>query len=141
LMQASFGNFGGYQTISEQQFISFLKQPPLIVVKARQCVIGERYTNRYTCEVCQDGRSTYKVRTENEKGKKCDDCLSFGVCDKENIFPAAGFVRMSEKNVTTGESAYLFVKCFNENACLQGDTNNPKVNCEEGYQGTMCSAC
>ena len=39
------------------------------------------------------------------------------------------------------EDQFLFVKCFNENACLEGNKNRTMVNCDEGYEGVMCSAC
>lgn len=36
---------------------------------------------------------------------------------------------------------FLFVKCFNENACLEGDEEYPLKNCVEGYEGVMCANC
>ena len=36
---------------------------------------------------------------------------------------------------------FIFVRCFNENACLQGNAANPLSHCEEGYRGIMCTSC
>ena len=50
---------------------------------------------------------------------------------------------MSFLNETTDpvSESYLFVKCFNEDACLRGNEDNLNQNCAEGYTGVMCSAC
>lgn len=97
LLQVNFGNFGKYQTVFDQQKITFLLDAPLIFVYSRECAIGERYTNRHTCEQCPEGRSTYEIRNATMKGIECDACLSFGVCAGRFIFPDNGFVRMSHK--------------------------------------------
>ena len=39
------------------------------------------------------------------------------------------------------DTDYIFVKCFNEDACLQGDPDNKLANCAEGYDGVMCTTC
>lgn len=39
------------------------------------------------------------------------------------------------------EDSFVFVKCFNEDACLEGDVEEPLTNCAEGYRGVMCSSC
>lgn len=80
-MKITFGNFGRYQTMTDdRQYAEFLDLPQYIVFVARDCRQGERYTNEYTCVECQDGKNTYQVRTENEKGDLCEDCLTFGKC-------------------------------------------------------------
>lgn len=48
---------------------------------------------------------------------------------------------MSHLNQTTELESYLFVKCFNEKACLEGTEANKYRNCEEGYDGVLCSQC
>ena len=103
VLEVHFGNFGRYQTMRPKQDIPFLRNPPLIVVKARDCLLGERYTNQHTCEKCEDNSNTYEVRTIEYIGKACDACLSFGVCSGKDIFNAAGYVRMSSKNITDPE--------------------------------------
>ena len=39
------------------------------------------------------------------------------------------------------DDSFVFVKCFNEDACLEGDKEKPLTNCAEGYRGVMCSSC
>lgn len=48
---------------------------------------------------------------------------------------------MSHLNQTNQLESYLFVKCFNEKACLEGTEENKYRNCDEGYDGVMCSQC
>jgi len=35
----------------------------------------------------------------------------------------------------------LFIQCFNEDACKEGDEEKPFVNCAAGYTGVMCATC
>ena len=86
VLAVTFGNFGRYQTMQQKQNITFLENAPLIVVKSRECRLGERYSDEHTCEQCEEGRNTYEVRTMALQGKACDDCLSFGVCEGKAIY-------------------------------------------------------
>lgn len=99
LFHVKFSNFGSYQTMPSKQKIDFLSDsdPYLIVVYARKCATGERYTEEYTCEACPAGQSTDRPQTEEDNFKSCDFCLSFGKCEGRGIYPDKGFVRMSHK--------------------------------------------
>ena len=74
------------------------------------------------------------AQNETDRGIGCEECLENADCPEgsPDTFPAAGFVRMNA-------SDFLFVKCFNENACLVGNDNAPLANCAEGYEGVMCA--
>ena len=134
IMQVEFNNFQKYQTMQEDQIIPFLLTNPLIAFTARNCKIGEYYSDDYTCEKCPDNKNTYFEQTEIDKGKGCEECLEFAVCVDSATYPQEGFIRMTE-------DGYIFVKCFNEDACLEGTSENPFTNCEEGYRGVMCTSC
>ena len=108
-MEIEFGFFEQYQTMGKKkQPIPFLKKPTLLVFYARPCIVGEFYSDEYTCDQCRKGTNTYEAQTE--RGLGCEDCLENAICDGAKTYPMAGFVRMNEFD-------FIFVKCFNENAC------------------------
>lgn len=107
---------------------------PLIVFKSRSCLIGEYYSNDYTCISCTFGKSTIEPRGKDRKGEPCGECLEFAVCDGPKTYPQPGFMRPTQ-------DSFVFVKCFNEEACLVGDDEMPLTNCADGYDGVMCTSC
>ena len=106
----------------------------LIALESRGCEEGEYYTNIHTCKKCNDKTNTYAPRTIKEIGEPCEECLENAVCVEAKTYPAEGFVRMNKNHL-------MFVQCFNENACLEGNDFDDLQNCAEGYTGIMCTSC
>ena len=131
VLQIDFGYFQKF-TVDERQIIPWLDEAPLLVFTARPCEVGEYYSDEYTCKRCPKGKITYDAQTEKDKGKGCADCLENAVCYGAEIFQMEGFVRMHVDDS-------LFARCFNENACLEGDINEPLAKCADGYEGVMCA--
>ena len=135
-MKVEFGYFQLFQTDKRQE-IPWLNTPELLVFTARSCIKGEYYTDDFTCELCASGTNTYVAQNEIdfiERTNVCEPCLANAYCPDGSpaTYPKAGFVRMNADD-------FLFVKCFNENACLQGDVGVELANCAEGYEGVMCA--
>ena len=134
-LDIKFGFFEQYQKdIYKRQVIPWYNNSPLIAFTARNCLVGEYYSDGHTCDDCPLGKNTYVAQTIEDIGQGCEDCLENANCVGADTYPKEGFVRMNEKD-------FVFVKCFNENACLAGDVNFPLKNCVEGYEGVMCANC
>ena len=99
---------------------------------ARNCEIGERYTNEFTCIQCEPG--TYTFSPQIKPDTECPPCPIQGRCKDQTLFSREGFVRFNPKSE-------VFVRCFNEQACLDGDKENVIKNCAPGYEGIMCASC
>jgi hypothetical protein len=83
-------------TFTDRAYLEYLKNPPLILLKARLCKIGELYTVENTCELCPDGRYTFTPMTGPSKDNQCPACPLNGDCSAGIIVPKAGYVRFHE---------------------------------------------
>ena len=135
LLEIEFGFFEQFQTMKDKQYIPWLEvETKFIAFSSRNCTLGEYYTELYTCSKCPEGKNTYSNMTIANYAEPCEECLENAVCDEAKTYPAAGFVRMNKKH-------FIFVKCFNENACDEGNEVEKLTNCAEGYDGIMCTSC
>eukprot|EP00347_Sterkiella_histriomuscorum_P008156 403346168 len=105
-------------------------------INLRECAVGEQFTDSGKCNECPSGSSFSLVKMDSPG--QCQSCpTSQALCNGgNNVGPQPGYWRKSNKT-------YVFVKCFNENACLGmiPPENNPQGSCRESYFGILCSDC
>lgn len=102
-----------------------------ILFKARECEVGEKFTETYECLTCD--QYTYSF-TPLKEPSACPPCPQYGDCLDGNLYPEPGYVRMTD-------TSEVFVRCPNEFACLAGNLQNKLKNCAPDYQGVMCGQC
>ena len=112
--------------------LNFIEVPAKIILRSRMCTIGEQFTEEYTCEKCPIGYYSFLPQTSPGQ---CQTCPQNAICPGENLLlPKQGYIRMHEHSA-------IFVRCFNNIACLEGTKEKPLNNCKEGFTGFMCSQC
>ncbi len=84
------------------------------------------------CSICKEG--TFLLNT-TDIPQSCQKCPKNANCFGLNIIaPTKGHWRSSLNSTN-------FLKCPNEEACLEGDLNHSVSNCATGYKGILCGDC
>ena len=74
-----------------------------ILFKARECEVGEKFTETYECLTCD--QYTYSF-TPLKDPSACPPCPQYGDCLDGNLYPEPGYVRMTD-------TSEVFVRCSN----------------------------